>query len=362
MKQAYCSECGGYVVLDPSGTCPGGHARSCYRDVREIGPEQSGAPVSSVPAARNSMPPGSVQSPGRRPWVWVIAAILGVGLVLAACLGVVLVGRLAPGRNRTGGSQTSAPSTSTALPTPATPRAARIQANADGRYPPILKNGGKYSRPSPRQQLWALATCAILTEANGERHDLLGGASKTPGNVRLAKQVLSQQWDIHNRRDLLAQLSWIEKGGHRKDFDTIAYALAVATPDQLEELNGQADANPSLANAVDVARGSSDYLGRGSISGWDYARYVFLCRRGYLVGYLTEDEAWRRIMPAARVMQSTFRSWKDLGDNYLVGRKFWSAQATKTSGAQMHEAESHLLSDRQSPWVRLPWRLDLTAH
>jgi hypothetical protein len=358
VMQAYCSECGGYVALDSSGTCPRGHARSCYRDVRDSGPQQSGAPASSLPATRDGASQTSVQSPGRRPWLWVIAAVLGVGLVLAACIGAVFVGRLALSRNRAGAVQTSASTASTAQSTPATPQANRIQASADGRYPPVLKASGKHPRPSRRQQLWALATCGILTEANGERHDLLGGASKTPGNVRLAKQVLSQQWDIHNRRDLLAQLSWIEKGGHRRDFDTITYA--VATPGQLEKLNAQADENPSLANAVEVARGSSGRLGARSISGWDYARYVFLCRRGYLVGYLTEGEAWSRIMPAARVMQSTFRSWRELGDNYLIGRRFWSAQATKASGAQMRQAEARLLSDRQSPWVRLPWRLDLT--
>jgi hypothetical protein len=185
--------------------------------------------------------------------------------------------------------------------------------------------------------------------------------SPTASNIRIAKQVLSRQWGVRSRRDLLAQLSWIEKGGHRRGFDQLAHALAVATPDQLSELQSQADENPSLASALEVVQGHSAYLGNRSISGWDYARYAFLCRRGYLVGYLTQDEAWRRIMPAARVMQSTLRSWRDLGDNYLVGRRFWSAQATKESGAAMREAESHLLTDSKSPWIRLPWGLDLAT-
>lgn len=38
MKQAYCSECRAYVLLDDAGSCPGGHSRPCYRDIREADP------------------------------------------------------------------------------------------------------------------------------------------------------------------------------------------------------------------------------------------------------------------------------------------------------------------------------------
>ena len=67
-------------------------------------------------------------------------------------------------------------------------------------------------------------------------------------------------------------------------------------------------------------------LGEKSLLGWDYGRYICLCRWGYLVGWLNEQEAWEKIMPAAELLQKSFSSWEDLGRNYLIGRLFWSYQ------------------------------------
>ena len=100
-------------------------------------------------------------------------------------------------------------------------------------------------------------------------------------------------------------------------------------------------------------------LGAKGLIGWDYARYVSLCRWGYVAGYLSEDEAWVRIMKAARLLQQTYGSWRELGENYLIGREFWSPAQTARNG-QLYEATfQRLVSDPQSPWVRLPWRTPL---
>ena len=79
------------------------------------------------------------------------------------------------------------------------------------------------------------------------------------------------------------------------------------------------------------------------------------------MGYLTEDEAWDRIMPAARRLQRTFDSWKDLGENYLIGREFWSQEETERNGPLYREVYQHLLDDSASPWNRCAWNLDLTG-
>jgi hypothetical protein len=34
----------------------------------------------------------------------------------------------------------------------------------------------------------------------------------------------------------------------------------------------------------------------------------------------------------ARTLQRTFASWRELGDNYLIGRQFWSLQQTRDNG------------------------------
>ncbi|GEM_PF-4254844 len=239
--------------------------------------------------------------------------------------------------------------------TPVSNESAQAQPDENGLYPPILVIDGSASSADATEKEWALAMSATLFEVNGERHDLLGGCEPVPENVRICNDVLAGGWGIKNRADLLGTLEWIEQGGHRREFDTVAYALS--QPGGLEELREWAGNNPEGANKIAIAQRYADDLGDKSISSWDFGRYMFLCRRGYLGGYLTEDEAWDRIIPAAHLMHDTFSSWEDLGENYLIGREYWSLQQTEAKGARYEQAHQQLLSHPESPWKRLNWDL-----
>lgn len=218
----------------------------------------------------------------------------------------------------------------------------------------------KYAPPTNEQKMWALATSAILTESNGCRHDILGGNEHTPEMINAWLKVLSEWWDINNRAELLESLSWIEEEGHRSEFDKIMYDIESATPQQFSELRVKLRDDPELQRQMDVVLNNCDKLGKKSIIAWDYARYVSLCRWGYLVGFITEDEAWQRIMPAANLMQNTFESWEDLGNDYLIGREFWSPSQTDASGDIMQQSYQKLLTDPASPWLQIAWDMDLT--
>ena len=88
--------------------------------------------------------------------------------------------------------------------------------------------------------------------------------------------------------------------------------------------------NPAdTARLMKLCREHYRKRGRNSLVGWDYCRYIMLCRCGYQVGFLSEDEAWGRILPMARAIQAAFPSWSELGEDYLVGREFWSIAETK---------------------------------
>jgi uncharacterized protein DUF1266 len=200
------------------------------------------------------------------------------------------------------------------------------------------------------QKGWALATSALLTERNQESHEVLAGVQATAAEVARTKSTLRQWWHVRNRNDLLRILVWLEEEGHRKRFERVG----AESPDQVDS-----SGDPEVAHAIKVARANYARLGQKSILGWDYARFVSLCRWGYLAGYLTEDEAWQWIMPKARGLQKTFNSWADLGENYLVGREFWSLEETMTHGWRYRAAYDRLLTNPESPWVRFPWNLDL---
>jgi len=101
-------------------------------------------------------------------------------------------------------------------------------------------------------------------------------------------------------------------------------------------------------------------LGDKGILAWDYSRYVALCRWGFASSFLSEDETWQAIMPAARLLQRHFASWSDLGQNYLIGRefwslKFWSLKETQKSGDLYRATYQTLISYSGSPWHKHPW-------
>jgi len=200
------------------------------------------------------------------------------------------------------------------------------------------------------QKGWALATSAMLTERNQQSHDLLGGTQATAAEVARWKDVLKQWWGVRNRSDLLRTLGWLERAGHRRGFESLG-----ANPSSQSD----SGSDPELAHRVEVVRAHYTRLGNKSLLGWDYARFVSLCRWGYLVGYVSEDEAWQWIMPKARELQKTFGSWADLGENYLIGREFWSVEETAIHGWRYRAAYERLLTNPESPWLRFPWDVDL---
>lgn len=205
------------------------------------------------------------------------------------------------------------------------------------------------------QKAWALGTCAVLTQVNKRSHQALGGRPPDAAGVKGTKALLSKWWSVHSRDELLAALKWIDDGGHRKIFDS----LASAPEEQVAVLKARNESDPETFNQITVAREYGPPLGSKSILGWDYARYVSLCGWGFLAGYLTEDEAWDRIMPVAQRLQSTFGSWDELGANYLIGRRFWSLANTEKTGAQYDDAVKWLETTPDSPWLRYAWTLGL---
>jgi hypothetical protein len=215
--------------------------------------------------------------------------------------------------------------------------------------------------PTDKQKLWALATAAILTRHNHGNLNILGGMEPTPENAKAERELLAKWWGVNNRKDLLDTLEWIEGGGHRKDFDKFSRFASSASSQDVTELRCRIGNDEEGQNKLEIALKYYRKFGKKSIFGWDFGRYVSLCGWGYVVGYLSEEEAWQKIMPVAIRIQKTFVSWDDFGENYIVGREFWSLEQTKATGHGMRSSLQFLLTNPQSPWRQLPWDLDLTS-
>jgi hypothetical protein len=201
---------------------------------------------------------------------------------------------------------------------------------------------------------WALLACSVLFERNGYRHDTLGAGPATKENVVKVRKLLDEWWEVKSAKDLASTLTWLDKEGHRADFEKFGRQLGKLSARELEKKLDAAKDDDDRAS-MKFAAENWPRTGKKSILGWDLGRYVGLCRWGYAAGYLTEDEAWQRIMPVAERLQKTFTSWEDLAENFCLGREFWKPGDNEDT----LKASEKLSKDEKSPWKTTPWALDL---
>ena len=218
----------------------------------------------------------------------------------------------------------------------------------------LIVTGYTQASTESQQRQWALATSAVLFEHNHEQHNILPGRAMTDENVKQQKKDLDYWWGITSRKDLYEILQLLEQDGHRKKFERYAMIVSGLSEEDYQQLLLCAQ-DEKTQHELKVVAKYYEKLGDKSILGWDFARYVFVCRKAYMCGYLTEQEAWDKIMPVAAKLQATFDSWADLGENYLIGREFWDAEIYQKEGSAIKEAYEFLLRDPQSPWNRIPW-------
>jgi hypothetical protein len=206
---------------------------------------------------------------------------------------------------------------------------------------------------------WALATTALLTYHNGDRLDMLAPSERSDSNVAQTRGILHDWWRVDNRADLLRALEFLDRGGHRGEFQRMGLSLRNMTDAQFRALLASERKRPDRVRALTLAREHYRKYGSHSLISWDYGRYVMLCRWGYMVGYLSEAEAWSRIMPAARTIQKEFHSWTEFGEDYLAGREFWSAEEMAATGQNYRDIQRWLQRAPRSPWRRLSWGMRL---
>jgi len=205
---------------------------------------------------------------------------------------------------------------------------------------------------------WAIGCSAVLIERNHEQLDTLATRQITKSNVDSVKELLDTFWGIKSNKDLMESLSWLETGGHRRQFDQAVFEVTSLSDEQFKILAGKTGNYDGLQK-IQLAREYGKKLSKTSILGWDYCRYIAVCRWGYTAGYISEEDAWAKIMPVARELQKTFNSWEGLACNFIIGRQFWSYKETLESGPDIEDAVVRLLDMPSSPWNKYPWNMNL---
>jgi hypothetical protein len=171
-----------------------------------------------------------------------------------------------------------------------------------------------------------LATTAMLVQCNGDSHELLGSRPST--DKTWAQDALSQWWDIHGREEAIKTLNWLWQEGHRG-----VYRTESRMPARVANVH-----TPLLA--------------------WDYCRLIWVAGVSYIAGYITEAEAWEKIMPAAVAIQANYSSWRQMGEDYLLGRERWFGHQEPKFRSVFRLLTNP--SDPNSPWNKNPWSLALS--
>lgn len=217
--------------------------------------------------------------------------------------------------------------------------------------------------PLPLPKRWALATTALRTQCNRDSHELLGG--NPPDHKNSERQMLVRWWGVHNRNEAIKTLEWLHDTGHRTEYARIAREFPIrhenwAKWEMMALCHTTNQNDPVVKEALRKFRilaANHNKNAEDDMLAWDYSRYIFVAGTSYVAGYLSEDEAWEKIMPVARRLQTAYNSWQDMGESYLMGRDIWGG----SEQPEMREVYKLLIdpTDPNSPWNNIPWATDL---
>lgn len=213
---------------------------------------------------------------------------------------------------------------------------------------------------TPEQQ-FGLATSAILAEMNGHRHDCLHGDNPGPAHKAQMMEVLSNWWNVNNRKQVEETLQWLKDEGHRAEYEAMHEAISSAgkISDPLELLEEGTVKRMSADERKEFQRQAACVATYGrkhsSIPAWDLCRLISVARFGVGAEYLTEAEAWQWIRSTAWNLRMAFDSWQEMSDNYLAGREF--SGFSDSDGTVENIVKSLLdANNAASIWNKVPWR------
>ncbi|MEQ6353398.1 DUF1266 domain-containing protein [Lysinibacillus sp. M3] len=188
----------------------------------------------------------------------------------------------------------------------------------------IVKNAKKSqlemeaANPLPKEKQHLLAYGANIALYRSESPRIL------PVKVdhETLKEGLSSFWDVSNPEEAVATLEWLLMEGHRARYDELFMALKAGQTFTEEEVGKSQKCYESAQEVMikQLSFAKSDYDRVDTIAAWDFDRAVNIARWSYIVGYLSEEQAWGYIARAADAGSHFFQSWNDYFISFAFGR------------------------------------------
>jgi hypothetical protein len=220
-----------------------------------------------------------------------------------------------------------------------------------------------------QDQLWAVKLTGILTEINRGYHNTLNTFKMNSRNKKGVLEMLKRDWGINNKEELLEALDKTENEGNASSLKLIQQII------NEEVILATADGEGHIIVTTKFDKYEISYTRyyylrftisnwetyqNRSILAWDLGRNIALCRWGYDAGFFTEKEAWEKIMYYARLIQPLYKSWKEYGYDYYMGRVFWASGFGQSA---RYNEDTFLiygkLIKRNGLWDNLEWNIKL---
>jgi hypothetical protein len=226
----------------------------------------------------------------------------------------------------------------------------------------IISNAVIVSAQLTRQQAWAIALSGMLTEQNRDNHGTLQFDDLTESHKRRYAALLADDWNVHNREELLLMIEQTEHNGHAAALKEIKQIIDNEKDYSILAINRKYHLDAAAYNRLKFVAANWETYQNRTILAWDLGRVIALCRWGYSCEYITKEEAWEKVMYYAKKIQPLYDSWVAYGLDYFWGRLFWAAGfGEDMSRLSATEQLYRSLTGEYGYWRNFTWDIDLDA-
>ncbi|HET7542039.1 MAG TPA: DUF1266 domain-containing protein [Polyangiaceae bacterium] len=187
--------------------------------------------------------------------------------------------------------------------------------------------------PLTSEQRWAISVAVYPSYARDPR-----AALSEPLAPAVCRASLLRWWEVSDRDSAISILEWLLEQGHSEQL-----------ADELELLSTDELSPEKRAFLLGNESELREYL----IVAFDLCRLVNVARSAHKAEYIDEGTAWHFILSAARKLHETYPSWSDMGDDYILGNRYFSGDHKADPG---HRASVEWLQQSpSSPWRTIAW-------
>lgn len=193
--------------------------------------------------------------------------------------------------------------------------------------------------------IWINAIYAIPTYADSRDYRFIGGTMPYIEDASDLELMLESGWGVTDRKSALRCVEKLIQKGHQSSYMEYMEKLSLQGLLDLEENEVREYFEEQNLEDKELNRYIAAYRiykndAENGIIAWDYCRAVQLLGYYYVMDYITLEECMDKSLEIAKQLQSTYDSWDEMANSYLLGYEFWSRQSLDEFGTDAYARKS----------------------